>query len=78
MTDRQIKKLASLIAQDLFTAGVGPQAQRAERLVLTIDRTATKPPRDLGGWGQAAMAHRIYRLLSAAQPAQVQGRRTRR
>lgn len=48
-----IRQLAEEIAADLFTNGNG---DRAGRLVLTIDGP---PRRDLGGWGQKAMADRI-------------------
>ncbi len=59
MTEKKIRELAAIIAEDLFINGSG---QLAQRLVLTVD-TPTK--RDLGGWSQAAMADRIGDILVA-------------
>ena len=57
MTAEARRKLAERIAQELFTNG---QGQRAQRLVLTIDKPT---PRDLGGWAEAAVVDLIERLL---------------
>lgn len=57
-----IKTLATIIANDLFTAGprTNPdQTEHAERLVLRIDSTN----RDLGGWCESALRDRIEKLM---------------
>lgn len=57
--ERELKRLAEQIADDLFTNGIG---EKAQRLVLTVD----KPKHlDLGGWGKAAMANHIFHILEA-------------
>jgi len=50
-----IDRLARDIADDLFTNGTG---ERATRLVLMLEDPGN-PRFELGGWGIAAMAHRI-------------------
>ncbi len=54
-----IRRLAETIAQDLFTNG---SAERAQRLVLTIDKPVE---RNLGGLGEGVVADRVERLLRA-------------
>ncbi len=55
----RLELLAKLMARDLFTNG---QNERATRLVLTVDGN---PPRDLGGWNEAAVADRLLKQLRA-------------
>ncbi len=56
----KIRKLAEEIASDLFTPGGG--TRRATRLVL-MDEQPLRPPHNLGGWSEKAMADRIEKLL---------------
>lgn len=65
MTDK-IKTLATVIANDLFTAGPRDkpdQAEHAERLVLWLD----SGNRELGGWCESAMRDRIEKFLREAR-----------
>lgn len=55
------RQLAERIARRLFTNG---SAERAQRLVLTID---TPVERNLGGWSERAAADQIELILSSSE-----------
>jgi hypothetical protein len=57
----RVRELAARIARRLFTNG---SAERAQRLVLTVDRPV---PRDLGGWSEDAAADQIAQVLADAE-----------
>lgn len=58
MTDAEIRGLAELIADDLFTNGNG---DRGDRLVMVQEGNA----RDLGGWCRNAVVDRVVTILTA-------------
>lgn len=61
MTPRCRHDLAVRLATELFTNG---QGERAQRLVLTIDKPTSV---NLGGWNYNAAVDLIERLLASAQ-----------
>ena len=56
--DPKVRQLAERIAERLFTNG---SAERAQRLVLTIDQPVS---RDLGGWSEQAAVDQIADVLT--------------
>lgn len=56
MNEDEARRVATLIARDLFTNGGG---SRADRLVLVQDGK----PQDLGGWSMQPVIDRITRTL---------------
>lgn len=57
--DPRVRALAEQIARRLFTNG---SAERAQRLVLTIDKPVA---RNLGGWCEAAAVDQIVQVIAA-------------
>lgn len=53
------REAARLVAEDLFTSGIG---KRADRLVLTDD-TKIGDAKDLGGWCRGAAVDRVAAII---------------